>query len=107
MLTAYLDESYNKRTFCVGGWILNEKQWPALETPWRQRIELERRNSIKKGFPPISRYHATDCANLKNEFDESKGWDVDRQVRLSKKLLEIISKRPLHGVVIGGQLSCT
>jgi hypothetical protein len=105
MLTAYLDESYNNRTFCVGGWILPEKAWTPLENNWRQRIELERRNSIKKGFPPISRYHASDCSSLVGEFDRSKGWDNERQKRFSKKLLGIIAKHRPHGVVIGGSIA--
>ncbi len=104
MLTAYLDESYNNRTFCVGGWILLEKAWTSLENKWRQRVELERRNSIKKGFPPISRYHASDCSSLLVEFDRSKGWDNERQKRFSKKLLGIIAEHRPHGVVIGGSI---
>jgi hypothetical protein len=104
MLTAYLDESYNNRTFCVGGWILPEEAWTQFENDWRQRIELEQRNSSKKGFSPISRYHASDCASLLAEFDRGKGWDNDRQKRFSKKLLGIIAKHRPHGVVIGGSI---
>jgi hypothetical protein len=104
MLSAYLDESYNNRTFCVGGWVLPDKAWIAFERDWNRRIEMERRNSAKKGFPPISRYHAADCANLRGEFAEDKGWDCARQLRLSKSLLGTIIKHRPHGVVIGGSI---
>jgi len=104
MLTAYLDESYNNRTFCVGGWILPEREWAPLENDWRQRVEMEQRSSAKKGFPPIRRYHASDCSSLLGDFDRSKGWDNERQRRFSKKLLSIISKHRPHGVVIGGSI---
>jgi hypothetical protein len=104
MLHAYLDESYNNRAFCVGGWILPDKAWIAFEREWNQRIEMERRNSIKKGFPPISRYHAADCSSLRGEFAEDKGWDGARQLRLSKKLLGVIIKHRPHGVVVGGSI---
>lgn len=104
MLSAYLDESYNNRTFCVGGWILPKQIGAAFEKQWNQRIEMERRNSIKKGFPPISRYHASDCNSLKGEFARDKGWDEARQLRLSKRLLAIIAKHHPHGVVVGGSI---
>ena len=35
---------------------------------------------------PISRYHATDCANLKKEFDKKNGWDIKKQINLTKRL---------------------
>jgi hypothetical protein len=104
MLTAYLDESYYNRTFCVGGWVLRENKWSAFERDWDKCIEQERQSSISRGFPPISRYHASDCSSLQNEFDETKGWDVGRQIKLSKRLLGIIVKHRPHGVVIGGSV---
>jgi hypothetical protein len=104
MLEAHLDESYNNRTFCVGGWLAPVSTLRSIEKSWKMRIDFERRMSIKKRFPPISRYHASDCANLKGEFDRSKGWDTDRQIRFSKKLLEIIGKNKPIGIVMGGSV---
>lgn len=102
VLTAYLDESYNNRTFCVGGWLASVSEWSTIEKQWVQRVEYERRKSIEKGFPPISRYHASDCSSLKGEFDVSKGWDVPRQIKFSKKLLAILAKNKPIGIVVGG-----
>jgi hypothetical protein len=69
---------------------------------WEARIALENRNSAKKGFPPISRYHATDCANLKREFTQKNGWDIPRQVRLTKRLCAIFAQHHPQAIVIGG-----
>jgi len=100
--SAYVDESYNKQVFCVGGWVAPVGLWTKLESAWSERIAYENRISAKHGFPAISRYHATDCANLKREFSESKGWSVERQIRLSKKLCGIVASHAPVGIVQGG-----
>lgn len=101
----YIDESYNPRTFCVGGLLAPVKMWEQIEESWKQRITYENRRSEKKGFPPISRYHATDCANLKKEFSNDKGWDIPRQIRFSKRLCEIIGSNGPCAIVHGGAIA--
>ncbi|HME33453.1 MAG TPA: hypothetical protein VKG65_11920, partial [Terriglobales bacterium] len=64
MLTAHLDESYNNRTMALGGWLGDDGTWKDIESAWIQRIDFENRVSAKRGLKPISRYHASDCANL-------------------------------------------
>jgi hypothetical protein len=100
VLRAYFDESYDNRTMCVGGWLCTEDAWAAIEPKWLQRIEHERRMSIKGGHEPILRYHATDCANLKRQY---KTWTIERQIQLTKKLIGILGgARPLPvGVAVG------
>lgn len=100
----YVDESYNNITLCVGGWIARLDEWKPLEASWKRRLQYEQRLSFERGDAPISRYHATDCANLKNEFDAKHGWDIPRQISLSKRLCEIIGANPVWGVVFGGSL---
>jgi hypothetical protein len=102
--TSYHDESYSAKrdTLCVGGWLARDSVWDDIERDWKARIDYENRKSAQKGFPAISRYHAADCANLKKEFAENKGWDVDRQIKLSKRLCGIISKHRPYGIVAGG-----
>jgi hypothetical protein len=102
---AYIDESYNSKTFCVGGFLAPEGIWNGIAHDWSNRIEYERRRSIKKGLRPISRYHATDCANLKKEFDTKHGWDIPRQIRLTTRLCEILGTHLPTGIVIGGGLA--
>jgi len=107
LLRAYLDESYDNKTLCLGGWLCREESWIEIENKLTQRIEFERRKSIRHGKPPISRYHATDCANLKKEFRQEYGWDIKRQIRLTSRLMEIIgtaNPQPT-GIVIGVSLN--
>lgn len=101
----YLDESYNSHLFCVGGFLAPAQCWTREIVPrWSDRIDYENRQSAKKGFPAISRYHATDCANLRKEFAKEKGWDENRQVLLSKRLCKIISGAKPCGIVVGGRI---
>jgi hypothetical protein len=106
VLKAYFDESYDPSTMCVGGWLCPEGSWKRIEDKWLARIEHERRISVKHGHKPISRYHATDCGNLKREFSAKHGWTIDRQIQLTKKLIGVIGKatpQPI-GIVIGMSL---
>ena len=102
MLRAFLDESYDSGTMCVGGWLCREETWTWIEARWHQRIEHERRMSIRRGEPPISRYHATDCANLKREFST---WTIERQILLTKKLIDILGDARPRPVGIAAGLS--
>jgi hypothetical protein len=101
VLSAYIDDSASKdgRILCAGGWLCDDDDWSAIEKEWEDRVEMERRNSIKKGFPPITRYHAADCSSLVGEFDRAKGWDNERQRRFVARLIEIITKKRKHAVV--------
>jgi len=104
MFNYYADESYNNRVMCVAGWLAPDGLWDVIEPQWTERIEYERRMSIKKGFAPISRFHAADCSSLVNEFDRTKGWDEDRQIKFVKKLIGIIGRKRLVGVGFGVSL---
>ena len=100
MLTVYIDESYNQRTFCVAGWLCSDDEWGTVETRWKQRVEHERAVSRKKRQKPISRFKASDCANLGGEF---RGWKQERQIRFTKKLIEIIGQsEPIGFAVTAG-----
>jgi hypothetical protein len=103
VLRVYLDESYDNSVMCIGGWLCTEEGWKRLEGKWLERIAYECRISEKHGHPPISRYHATDCANLKREFAESKGWTIPRQIRLVKSLIKILGTTPQKpiGIAVG------
>lgn len=100
----YLDESYNNAVFCVGGFLGPAELWDHVTARWRERLDYENRWSAKRTFPAISRYHATDCASLKREFSEKSGWTIPRQIRLAKRLCEIIGNAGPIGIVIGGRI---
>jgi hypothetical protein len=101
---AYIDESYNDKTFCVGGFLAPVGIWNGITYDWASRIEFENRISDRKGFRPISRYHATDCGNLKREFSKENGWTIERQINLTTRLCEILGKHGPTGIVIGGAI---
>jgi hypothetical protein len=100
----YIDESYNSHVFCIGGFLAPASLWTATSGRWQERIAYESRKSALKGFPPISRYHATDCANLKREFDARRGWSIKRQIALAKRLCEIIGESGMIGIAVGGRI---
>jgi hypothetical protein len=102
---AYLDESYDSKTFCVGGFLARVAEWEKIERAWAKVIAGEGIRSQRKGFAPISAYHATDCANLKNEFSVANGWDINRQIRITKRLISVIGSHRLAGFVIGGSIA--
>lgn len=100
----YLDESYNSAVFCVGGFLGPAELWDHVKARWRERLDYENRWSAKRKLPPISRYHATDCASLKREFSDKNGWTIPRQIRFVKRLCEIIGGAAPIGIVIGGRI---
>ncbi|MGA3017889.1 MAG: hypothetical protein ABSF62_12280 [Bryobacteraceae bacterium] len=102
---AYIDESYNSKTFCVGGFFAPVAIWDRITCAWAERIDHENRMSAKKGFPPITRYHATYCAGLSHQFSKANGWDVPRQIKFTKRLCEVLGKQPPRGIVVGGAIA--
>lgn len=101
MLTAYFDESYNKRCFCVGGWLASDAEWSDTSRQWRKEIRRTNRLSIKAGLRPITRFHASDCATFGRDF---RGWNQKRQVALMQRLTGIISTNKPVGFVVSARL---
>jgi hypothetical protein len=99
----YVDESYNGSVFCVGGFLAPEALFDHVGRLWKERLDYENRRSAQKGFPPITRYHATDCAGLKKEFRQEKGWSIPRQILLARRLCEILGEARPIGIVIGAR----
>jgi Protein of unknown function (DUF3800) len=88
MMTCYFDESANSSTIACGGWIGFDSQWDKISRDWSARVQHESRINQKHKLKPITRYHASDCANRLRQFS---GWDVSRQIRFTKKLHEIMA----------------
>jgi hypothetical protein len=88
VLTAYFDESYDdKKTMCVGGWLATDAVWGRIAPRWAARIRHESDACVRAGLKPLTRYHATYCASMVDEF---QGWDQRRQIQFTKKLLDIM-----------------
>jgi hypothetical protein len=59
-----------------------ERAWKVYLAGWNKRLK-------KLGRPPLTRYHASDCRNLKREF---VGWSTDEQRELTQGLLGILRR---------------
>ncbi|MGB8800714.1 MAG: DUF3800 domain-containing protein [Candidatus Acidiferrales bacterium] len=98
MFTAYMDESGDEPSrlvtlSCLVGW---QTAWESIEEHWR--LMLEKKNSELKlaNKPPISRYHASDCANYHKEF---KTWTPQEQIEFTGEIIGIFKK---HNLVMTG-----
>jgi hypothetical protein len=70
----------------VGAWFGTPSVWRNFTKDW---------NRLKR---PIEVFHAADCANLEGEF---KGWDSKDRDAYVAKLLPVIAKHEIGGLVIG------
>ncbi len=93
MMTGYLDDSYDNATVVSGGWVAEDGIWDVIQDKWNARVRHETAMSLLKGLKPVTRYHASDCANRVNDFE---GWSVQRQIIFVKRLVEIMTQHPLH-----------
>jgi hypothetical protein len=95
VLTGYIDEGFNDEWFtlsCLVGW---GSQWTWIELAFQNLLDKTNAALRTQGRPTISRYHATDCSNLKKEF---RGWSRDEQIALTKGIVNIVRNHPLFVV---------
>ena len=89
MLEAYMDESGThdgSPVLTVGAYLAGPEDWRDWTAEW----------DAAKGAIKI--YHATDAAALRGEFER---WTKDDVAVLASRLLPIIARAPLGGVVVG------
>ncbi len=93
ILKGYIDESYwppeRPKLFTLACTMSTIKDWQEISRAWKLCLNAKNRELTKQGRKTLSRYHASDCANLKNEFE---GWDVNEQIEFTKKLLAIFKR---------------
>jgi len=100
---AFIDEGYkDDRSFCLGSVFAPECACAEMRESLLARITYENEKLAIEGYPPISRYHATDCAGLYKEFSPKRGWDRDRQIKLTKRINGILIEEGAMGAVVGG-----
>jgi hypothetical protein len=100
---AFIDEGYkDDRSFCLGSVYAPEYMCAEMGKSLRARIAYENEKLAIGGYPPISRYHATDCAGFRKEFKKERGWDYERQIKLTKRINEILIDERAIGSVVGG-----
>jgi len=93
ILKGYIDESYGPperpKFFTLACTFSDVNEWPKIESAWKKCLAAKNKELAAQGRQPLSRYHATDCATLNNEF---KGWTVEEQIEFTKKLLAIFKR---------------
>jgi hypothetical protein len=93
LLNFYLDESYNEKTFILGGFIGSEKDWKKLEEKWKRRVVLERRR-----HKTFERFHATSCNGKTGDY---AGWSSAETTAHVKAFLRIIKQCKIYAVCSG------
>jgi hypothetical protein len=91
LLRGFIDESFdkNQNIFTLACVISTGKEWAELERAWKIYLAGWNKRLKKLGRPPLTRYHASECRNLKGEF---VGWSSDEQIELTKGLLGILKR---------------
>jgi hypothetical protein len=93
ILRGYIDESYTPperpKFFTLACTFSDLNEWPKIESAWKKCLAAKNKELAAQGRPTLSRYHATDCANLRKEF---KGWSVPEQIAFTKNLLNIFKR---------------
>ena len=99
ILKGYIDESYwppeRPKLFTLACTMSDIKRWQEINSAWRRCLDSKNRELAAQGRKTLTRYHATDCANLHNEFE---GWTVDEQIEFTKKLLAIFKRHWINVV---------
>ena len=92
MLKTFMDETGvhdDAEMVAVGCYIGKPKVWREWTKEW---------NQAKR---PINVFHATDCQSFHGEFE---GWDKESRDQFVAKLLPVIPKHEIAGMVIGVNL---
>lgn len=99
----FIDEGYKDGGgFCLGAVYGPKFVCDALGESLRAAILSVNERLALGGFPPIDRYHATDCAGLHKQFSRRRGWDVNRQIKFTKRICEILIEENAAASAVGG-----
>jgi len=93
------DESFDSQIMVVGGWIASELEWKRLEGAWQRHIDSENERSTPE--QQITRFHATEMNCQSGEF---RNWDKRKRIRLSRHLINAITKRTIGAVAVGCEM---
>ena len=90
-LRGYIDESVDNKQniFTLACLMSTGKEWRELERAWKIYLAGWNKRLTKLNRPPITRYHASNCRNLKGEFE---GWSTDEQRELTRGLLSVLKR---------------
>ena len=93
LLKGYIDESYNDEVFTLSCLFASLKTWTGFEMSWNNCLRTTNNRLLKAGRRQITRYHATDCANLKREYAD---WSVPEQIAFTKSLITVFDRHAIN-----------
>jgi hypothetical protein len=89
VIRAYIDESYNEpRTFALGCVLARGMDWFDLAKQWQRVLDRKNRDLARAGRPILSRYHSSDCNNMKGEYD---GWTPTERDQFLDDLISVLN----------------
>lgn len=88
VLTGYMDESVDDDWFTLGALFTTGIKWTWLEVDWLRCLEKWNKRLANQGRSPISRFHASDCWGMWNEFN---GWSETERDEFLGELRNIIN----------------
>jgi hypothetical protein len=92
LIHGYIDESYNPDVFTLSCLLGRLKTWAAMSSAWKKCLQRWNAKLRAEGRKPLSRYHAKECSNLREEF---AGWTIDEQRALTVDLITIFKRHPV------------
>lgn len=97
ILRGFIDESYDKKVFLLSALIAVGTEWRWLSRDWMACIEKWNVRLLTDGRKPITRFHASECNSLDNEFE---GWSREEQIEFMAELTTILHKTELDSVCL-------
>jgi hypothetical protein len=97
LLSGYIDESVSKgqKMFTLSALVGVGDEWQVLSDDWQNMLAEEKCRLRQEGRRTLSRYHASECNALDNEFE---GWNKQEQIAFTVKMLELIKQYPMKTI---------
>jgi hypothetical protein len=86
-------ESYDTKTFVLSCSVAVGARWTHFEDAWRGVLATVNASLASQGRRQISRYHATYCAGMSDEYE---GWSVEEQKTFTAALIAALRKVPMQ-----------
>ena len=94
VINAYVDESYAEpRTFALGCALARGMDWFEIARQWKKVIDRKNRELEKTGRRFVSRYHSSDCNNMRGDFE---GWEPPERDAFITELIGIVNKNKIR-----------
>jgi hypothetical protein len=94
MLVGHIDDSGSAKTHlltlsCV---VSHGGMWWWIEQAWLEVLRKKNEELKAQGRKQLSRYHASDCSNLKKEFED---WTIPEQIAFTEQFIKKVFRHPM------------